>query len=125
MTRPVHEIHHPLYIDAGLGRTGVETDYARHVDQMIRQVLLTSPGERINRPDFGCGLRRMVFAPNSTVSASLAQVTVFQALDRWLGTRIKVDDVVTAARNETLEVRIAYVLRATQERRYLNLEVTL
>jgi phage baseplate assembly protein W len=92
---------------------------------LIRQVLFTSPGERVNRPDFGCGLKRMVFAPNSRLSASLAQVAVFEALERWLAPVIRVDGVAASAREETLEIRIAYTLKARQERRYLNLEVTL
>ena len=86
MNEPITSIRYPVAIDAGLGQLSVESDYARHVEQMIKQVLFTAPGERINRPDFGCGLRRMVFAPNSEAAASLAQVTVYEALQTWLGT---------------------------------------
>ena len=118
-------IYYPLGIDKGLGRLSVEENYSEHVEQMIKQVLFTNPGERINRPDFGCGIRRMVFAPNSEVSASLTQVTVYQALDKWLGALIDVSKVDVEAKDEVLEVKIAYVLKARQERRYLNLEVTL
>jgi len=125
MKTPITAIRYPIGIDAGLGRLAVESDYARHVEQLMLQVLFTDPGERINRPDFGCGLRRMVFAPNSDVTASLTQVTVLQALQKWLGTVIDVSSVEVKAIDEKLEVRIAYVLKARQERRYLNLEVTL
>ena len=125
MPEPFTSIRYPLGIDEGLGRLSVEENYAEHVEQMIKQVLFTNPGERINRPDFGCGIRRMVFAPNSEVSASLTQVTVYQALDKWLGTLIDVSKVDVEAKDEVLEVKIAYVLKARQERRYLNLEVTL
>src|SRR5215211_3385290 len=125
MAQPVTSIRYPIAIDAGLGRLAVESDYAAHVEQLMRPVLFTSPGERVNRPDFGCGLRRMVFAPSSEVTASLLQVTVFQALTRWLGSAIEVERVEVQALDEVLEVRIRYVLRARQERRYLNLEVTL
>jgi phage baseplate assembly protein W len=118
-------IRHPIAIDAGLGRLASEDGYAAHVEQLMRQVLLTNPGERINRPDFGCGLRRMVFAPNSDVSASLVQVSVLQALEKWLGTVVKTDDVTVAAENEKLLVTIRYVLRARQQRRYLNIELAL
>lgn len=118
-------IHYPIGIDKGLGRLSVEENYAEHVEQMIKQVLFTNPGERINRPDFGCGIRRMVFAPNSEVSASLTQVTVYQALEKWLGNLIDVSQVNAEAKDEVLEIKIVYVLKARQERRYLNLEVTL
>jgi phage baseplate assembly protein W len=124
MKPPFTSIYHPLGIDAPLGRLREETDYAQHVDQLIRQVLFTSPGERVNRPDFGCGVKRLVFAPNNEVAASLAQVTIFEALKRWLDPVITVNDVKVQALEEVLQIRIVYVLKARQERRYLNLEVT-
>lgn len=125
MNVPIVSIRYPVAIDASLGAFAVESDYARHVDQLIRQVLLTNPGERINRPTFGCGVRRMLFAPNSDVAATLAQVTIFQAIDEWLGALVRVDDVRVRADGERLEIGVVYVLRARQQRRYLNLEVTL
>lgn len=124
MTTPFTSIRYPLAIDEGLGRLETEPDYAEHVEQLIRQVLLTGPGERINRPGFGCGLRRMVFAPNSDVAAALAQVSVFQALTEWLSSAIVVHEVRVQALGDKLEVRVVYALKARQERRYLNLEVT-
>jgi hypothetical protein len=125
MNTPFTSIRHPIAIDAGLGRLQEETNYAAHVDQLIRQVLFTGPGERINRPDFGCGVKRMVFAPNSDVAASLAQVTIVQALQQWLAPVITVNDVKVQAIDEILQIRIVYILKARQERLYLNLEVTL
>jgi hypothetical protein len=125
MNQKIHSIRYPFAIDEGLGTLVEETDYAAHVEQMIKQVLFTTPGERVNRPTFGCGISRMVFAPNSDESANLTKVIINQALDKWLGTLIEVIDVDAAARNETLEIKIVYLLRARQERRYLNLEVTL
>lgn len=125
MKPATESVRYPIAIDANAGRLAQEPLYAEHVEQMIKQVLFTSPGERINRPDFGCGLRRMVFAPNSDVTAQLLQIMVLQSLERWMGSVIVVDRVKVSALNEVLEVRIAYMLRARPERRYLNLEVTL
>ncbi len=125
MTAPFTSIRYPFGIDSGLGRLEREEDYARHVDQLVRQVLLTSPGERINRPDFGCGVKRMLFAPNSAVTASLAQVTIFQALNRWLSSVLVVGDVRVEAVEETLTIKVSYTLKARQEKRFLNLQVTL
>jgi phage baseplate assembly protein W len=125
MPAPFTSIKYPVGIDAGLGRLSQETDYAAHVEQLIKQVLFTSPGDRINRPDFGCGLKRMVFAPNSDVAASLVQVSVYEALTKWLSSVIDVSSVQATAADETLSVAIAYVLKARQERKYLNLQVTL
>lgn len=123
MAAPFTSIRHPFGVDMGLGRLAAERSYALHIEQMIIQLLLTAPGERINQPEFGCGVRRMLFAPNSDTSASLAQVSVHQALDRWLGAAIKVDNVTVTAVDATLTIEVRYILLARQERRYLNLEV--
>jgi phage baseplate assembly protein W len=125
MDTNIKSIHYPFALDEGDGGLAQERDYARHVDQLIRQVLFTNPGERLNRPEFGCGLRRMVFAPNSDVTAGLTRVMVFQALEKWLGDLISVDEVKVEAKEEILQVGVAYILKARQQRRYLNLEVTL
>jgi hypothetical protein len=87
-------------------------------------VLFTAQGERINRPDFGAGVKRLVFAPNSPATASLAQTLIFQALTRWLGTLIRTESVEAEAVEERLNITIGYTILAKQERRFLNLEVT-
>jgi phage baseplate assembly protein W len=124
MAAPFTSIKHPFSVDIGRGRLAEEENYASHVEQLMLQVLFTAPGERINRPDFGCGVKRLVFAPNNEVSATLAQVTIFQALEKWLGTAITVNDVKASAIDARLEIKISYTLKARNERRYLNLEVT-
>jgi phage baseplate assembly protein W len=118
-------IRFPMQIDAGLGQLQLENDYADHVVQLIKQVLFTNPGDRVNRPEFGSGIRRMVFAPNHAASASLTQVAIRQALDKWVGSHIRVEDVKAEAENETLKISIQYTLKIRRERRYLNLEVSL
>lgn len=125
METKIHAIKYPFDIDKGLGILAEESNYSRHVEQMMKQVLFTNPGERVNRPDFGCGIRRMVFAPNSDVTANLSQVMIHQSLERWLGTLIEVLDVQVLTIEETLEIKIVYIVRARQERRYLNLELTI
>ena len=124
MNNDFTSIRHPIGIDAALGRLDEERDYAEHVEQLILQVLFTGPGERVNRPDFGCGVKRLIFAPNSDVAASLAQVTIFEALKRWLDPVITVNDLKVQSHDEILEIRLTYTLKARRERRYLNLEVT-
>lgn len=125
MADEFHSIAYPPGIDRGLGKVADEESYPAHVEQLIKQVLLTNPGERVHRPDFGCGLRRMVFAPNSDAAASLLKVTIVQALAKWLSTVITVDNVEVRNQSETLIVLISYVIIARQERRYLDLRVEL
>jgi phage baseplate assembly protein W len=117
-------IYHPVSIAAASGRLRQETDYEAYVRQLIRQVLLTAPGERINRPEFGAGVRRLVFSPLSPATASLAQTTVYEALTAWLGTLIRVENVeATASEPGRLDIEVTYLLRARGERRFLNVEV--
>jgi hypothetical protein len=75
---------------------------------MIHQVLFTNPGERVNRPDFGCGLLQLVFMPNSEALAAATQFTVQGALQRWLGDVIQVERVEVTAVDARLHVEVVY-----------------
>jgi len=97
------------------GRTA-EVDGDGHVRDMIEQLLFTTPGERVNRPDFGSGLMQLVFAPNSDELAATLQMLVQGALQQWLGDRIRVEEVVAESEDATLTVTVRYVVLATQER---------
>lgn len=123
MSLPDLRIRFPFAIDDRLGRLALEHDYDDYIRQLIRQVLFTAQGERINRPDFGAGVKRLVFAPNSPATASLAQTIVFQALTTFLGTLIRTESVTANADGERLQIDIAYSTRSRGERRFLNVEV--
>jgi phage baseplate assembly protein W len=107
-------VDYPLRFD-GRGRTA-ETGPEDHVRDLVEQVLFTAPGERVNRPTFGSGLLGLVFAPNSDALAAATQLTVQAALQEWLGELIAVEDVEAVSVDSTLEVRVTYVRRLTQER---------
>jgi phage baseplate assembly protein W len=78
----------------------------------ILQVLLTVPGERVNRPDFGCGLFNLVFEPDNAILAAALEFTVGQALTRWLGDEIAVDGVDVTSTDDMVVVEIAWVSKA-------------
>jgi phage baseplate assembly protein W len=103
------QVDFPFHFD-GRGRTA-GTDEADHIRDLIAQVLFTSPGERVMRPDFGSGLLQLVFAPNSDVLAATTQMLVQSSLQRWLGDRILVEAVSVEALDATLRVTIEYVVR--------------
>lgn len=105
----------PFRID-GRGRTAT-TSQDDHIRDLIYQVLFTNPGERVNRPDFGCGLRALVFMPNSDALAAATQVLVKGALQKWLENEIQVERVEVQAEDAKLLVTVAYTRRATGERR--------
>ena len=114
MTSP-RFLDYPLHID-GRGRTA-ETTEDDHIRDLIMQVLFTAPGERVNRPDFGCGLKQLVFMPNSDVLAAATQFLVHGALQRWLEGIIDVTNVEVLADEERLEITVEYAKRSTGERR--------
>jgi phage baseplate assembly protein W len=104
------QVDFPFRFD-GRGRTA-ETGEGDHLRDLIAQVLFTSPGERVMRPDFGSGLLQLVFAPNSDVLAATMQMLVQSALQRWLGDRIHVEAVRVDALDATLRVTVEYVVRS-------------
>lgn len=77
----------------------------------VIQVLFTSPGERVNQPEFGCGLFDLVFDPNNTIMAAATEFTVGQALTRWLGDELAVAGIDVQVQDESLTVEVAYVRR--------------
>jgi phage baseplate assembly protein W len=116
---------YPFQIAAASGRAAVERDYEQYIKSLIYQVLLTRPGERINRPSFGGGVRALVFAPLSDANAALAQTAIYASLNEWLDAFIRIEDArVHVVPPSTLEITIVYLIRATNERRFLNVEVT-
>jgi uncharacterized protein len=85
-----------------------------HVLQMVEQVLFTSPGQRVNLPDFGSGLLQLPFAPNSVEMAAATQFTAQGALQKWLSAYIKVISVVASVQDQQLSVTVTYALLDTQ-----------
>jgi len=104
-------IDYPFHFNSQ-GRTALAGD-DDHICDMIEQFLFTSPGERVNRPDFGSGLLQMVFEPNSPELAAALQHTVQAGLQRWLGDLIEVRDLAVESEYATLRVSIQYVVRRT------------
>ncbi len=103
----------PLQFD-NRGRT-TETSYDDHIRDMIEQILFTSPGERVNRPDFGSGLLQLVFQPNSIELATTAQFLAQSSLQQWLGELIDVNAVEVESYDSTLQVTVRYTIRRNQQ----------
>jgi phage baseplate assembly protein W len=107
-------VHFPHQMD-GRGRTR-EDDEAAWIRGLIEQVLFTAPGERVMRPDFGSGLRELVFAPNSPELAAATQFLVQGALQQWLADLITVETVRVEAVDSRLSVTVQYLIRRTETR---------
>lgn len=109
----------PLAIDAS-GRISASGGDAALRSKII-QLLFTAPGERVNMPDFGCGLRNLVFEPNNPVLAAAMEFSIGQALARWLGDEISVDGIEVSHVDATIIVEIAYTRPDTRTPQALRL----
>ncbi|GAA2770943.1 GPW/gp25 family protein [Streptomyces showdoensis] len=106
-----------------VGPTGgiVMVERERELEEAIRLVLGTAPGERPMRPEFGCGIHEYVFAPGDGDTAGRVAQRVREALERW-EPRIVVDEVVVAFDSVdagTLYIDVHYTVRTTNDRRNL------
>jgi uncharacterized protein len=109
------QIAYPFRFD-GRGRTAAAAA-DDHIRDLIEQVLFTAPGERVNRPTFGSGLRKLVFEPNGEGLGAATQLAVQGALQQWLGALILVESVQVESRDETIQVTVQYIVGRTQQRR--------
>ena len=107
------QLDYPFHLD-GRGRVA-ETSEELHIRQLIEQVLFTAPGERVNRPEFGCGLMLLVFAPNSVEMAAATQFLVQGALQQTLSDLIELNKVEVNADENVLRVKVEYIVRNTQQ----------
>jgi phage baseplate assembly protein W len=98
-----------------------------NVRECICTILRTSPGERVEMPTFGCGLRRFLFEPNTVATLRLIQQEVAQSLATW-EPRIAINDVTAAldgSDQRAVDVTITYTLIATNSQERLTMTVGL
>ena len=107
------QIDYPFQLDSR-GRTA-ETGTDDHIRDMIEQVLFTSPGERVNRPNFGCGLRQLIFMPTSAEVATATQFLVQGNLQQWLGDVISIEEVRVESEDSTLRVTVKYRVKGSAQ----------
>ena len=122
-----HDFAFPFRIDPASGQAA-QTTYPVHVEQLIRQVLLTSPGERVDLPEFGCGIRQLLFAPHADALDATTQLLVQRSLDTWLAGQITHQKTTVLSAEETgdeaqLSLRIEYRLVETQTDHTLDVQV--
>lgn len=95
-------------------------------DEAIRgkiiQVLFTSPGERVNLPQFGCGLFDLVFEPSDDILAGAMRFTVGQALTRWLADEIIVEGVDVERNDEMVTVEVVYTKKLDLRRQAVRIQ---
>ena len=113
-------ISYPFRID-GSGRTAADSDND-HIRHLIEQVLFTTPGERVNRPDFGSGLMQLVFgAPNDELLAA-TQFLIQGSLLQWLSDLIEVEGVEVRSQEGNLHIGVRYIVRRNQQHQVAHFE---
>jgi phage baseplate assembly protein W len=107
---------YPVAFDPSTGSVA-EAEYEDDIKQSIRIILGTSPGERVMRPEFGCGIHRLVFTAIDSMALTRVEASVRDALTRYEA-RIELLELSTdpiEAADGTLHVRIRYRVRATNQ----------
>lgn len=106
------------------GRSAAPASDDAHVRDELLQLLLTSPAERLFLPEFGGGVRRLVFEPASEALRGVVKARITQALSRWLGHRLTVEliDVVWDSAAATLEVSVQYRRAGSADSRVLKFQ---
>ena len=115
-------IAYPLQFDQ-LGRTAA-AGWDVHVRDLIEQLLFTAPGERVNRPDFGSGLLRLLFDANSPELEAALDFSIRGSLQRWLGDLIALQGLEVVRLDSGIFITVRYVLRATGQAAAATFEVT-
>lgn len=118
----------PRYLDypySLVGGVPATTTADDHLRDLILQVLFTSPGERVNLPEFGVGVQRLIFEPSSDAMRASVQFLVSTNLQRWLGDRINVEQVQVTSEpglEETVTIEIIYIVKSTRQRQRLQVQ---
>jgi phage baseplate assembly protein W len=117
MTTPAHPYR------VGRTRQLASVDAERHIADLVRVVLLTGPGERLHRPDFGAGLAAAtVFEPLDDSLRAVVEVRARGSLERALGDRIEIVDVKVGIDGSALLADVVYRLRPSSADRRLTVD---
>lgn len=106
------------------GRTVAPVGLPAHVRDELLQLVLTNPGERLFLPEFGGGVRKLVFEPADDLLAGVTKARLTQAINRWLGHRVTLEDVKVDHSDARLAVEIRYRLAGAQDLRMLKFQRT-
>ena len=104
------------------GRTAQVDSLEKHVRDELIQLIMTNPGERLFLPEFGGGVRRLVVESADAATAAVARATLAQALTRWLGHRIEVEELRVEVENETILVDLKYRIAGSDDTRVMRFQ---
>jgi hypothetical protein len=111
-----------FYIGAN-GGIGISDNSNENIRNMIISILMTSPGERVNMPDFGCGLKEMVFSSNGPLQKSLVDFVVVSALEKWIGDLITTNNVDVTTIDEKIVIHIEYQIKNNLQKERISVQI--
>jgi uncharacterized protein len=106
----------------GDGRMATVKTLDEHVRDEIVQLLLTNLGERLFEPEFGGGVRRMIFENADETTAAITKAAITRSINRWLGHRVKLEELQVSVTDSTIDVVVRYRLAGTEDVRVLRFQ---
>lgn len=104
------------------GRTRQVQTLEEHVRDELVQLILTNPGERLFLPEFGGGVRRLVFENIDETTGSVVKAALTSAISRWLAARVTLESLEVIVENETIDVDLKYRIAGTEDSRVLRFQ---
>jgi hypothetical protein len=104
------------------GRPVTVSSIEDHVYGEVLQLLLTNPGERLFVPDFGGGVRRLVFEGSGQTTEAMSKAMISQALSRWLDQRVTLQELTVTSQDASLIIDLVYRVVGLEDLRRLRFE---
>ncbi|MBS1912263.1 MAG: GPW/gp25 family protein [Bacteroidetes bacterium] len=111
----------PFHVAAN-GRSAVVDSLEGHVRDELMQLLLTNLGERLFLPEFGGGIRRLVFESTDDTLGAMTKASITQAISQWLGTRITLEALDVSIQDTTITIDLQYQIAGTQDSRVVRFQ---
>ena len=111
----------PFHI-SGDGRSAHVATLEEHVRDELVQLILTNLAERAYVPEFGGGVRRLLFEGAGLTTSAMAKAMISQALSRWLSQRITVERLEVTGESETLVIDLVYRVAGAADSRRVRFE---
>ena len=93
-----------------------------HVRDELVQLILTNPAERLFVPEFGGGVRRLVFENIDETTGAMTKAILTRAISRWIGHRVTLENLTVDIENEKIEVDLKYRIAGTEDTRTLRFQ---
>jgi phage baseplate assembly protein W len=93
-----------------------------HVRDELVQLILTNPAERLFLPEFGGGVRRLVFENIDDTTGAMVKAVLTRSISRWIGNRVTLEDLAVVVENETIAVDLKYRIAGTEDTRVLKFQ---